>query len=87
MVLTATDPGLKELLLATQTDFLSDFSDTSRKGHSLPFRDGYHIHDGVILCHDRVVVPLSLRRLVLSVLYGAHKGVSATERRARSTVF
>ena len=56
-------------------------------GPYLPFCDGYYIHEGVILYDDRVVVPLSLRRKVLSILHGAHQGVSAMERRARSIVF
>ena len=82
---TATDLGLKELLLAIQADFWSDFSDTSRVRLHLPFRDGYC--DGVILYHDYVVVPLSLRRKVLSFLHEAHQGESAMERRARSIAF
>ena len=65
---TATNSGLKELLLTIQIDFLLCFSDTSRVRPYLPFRDGYYIHDGVILYQNRVVVPLSLRRKVLSML-------------------
>ena len=84
---TATDPGLKELLLAIQTNFLSDFSEATPTGPYLPFPDGSYIHDSAILYDDRVVVPLSLRSKVLSILHGAHQGVSAIERRARSIVF
>ena len=53
----------------------------------LPFRDGYFVHNGVVLYYDRIVIPLSLRRKVLSILHSAHQGVSAIERRARATVF
>ena len=56
-------------------------------GPYLPFRGDYYIHDGVILYDDRVVLPLLLRRKVLSILHGAHQGVSAMERRAGSIVF
>ena len=82
----ATDPGLKELLLAIQTDFLSDFSNSSRAAPYLLFHDGYYIYDGVNLYCDCVVV-LSLKRKVLSIFHGAHQGVSAMERRARFIVF
>ena len=73
--------------MAILTDFLSDFCDTNRVRPYFPFRGGYYIHNGVILYHDRVVVPLSLRRMVLSILRGAHQRVSAKKRRARSIVF
>ena len=36
---------------------------------------------------DRVDVPVSLRGTVLKTLHAAHQGVSAMERRARTTVF
>ena len=45
------------------------------------------MHNGVVLYYDRIVIPLSLRRKVLSILHFAHQRVSATERRARATVF
>ena len=45
------------------------------------------MHNGVVLYCDRIVIPLSLRRKVMSILHSAHQGVSAMERRARATVF
>ena len=45
------------------------------------------MHNGVVLYYDRIVIPLSLRCKVLSILHSAHQRVSAMERRARATVF
>ena len=70
-----------------------EFDSDSPKTHCvdldqyLPFCEGYYILDGVILYNDRVVVPASLRHIVLSALHAAHQGTSAMERRARATVF
>ena len=43
--------------------------------------------DGVILFNDRVVVPASLRPMVLQTLHSAHQGVNTMSIRARSIIF
>ena len=86
---TKNDLVLNDLLHAVESGFNADCFNANRVGlrQYLPFRDGYYVLDGVILYKDRVVVPVSLRHSVLSALHAAHQGVSAMERRARSTVF
>ena len=70
-----------------------EFDSASPKTHCLgqdqhlPFGEGDYILDDVILYNDRIVVPVSLRPIVLSALHAAHQGTSAMERRARATVF
>ena len=82
-----SDAALKELLPAIQSGFPSDYSGSTPVRPYLPFRDGYFVHNGVVLYYDRIVIPLSLRHKVLSMLHSAHQGVSVMERRARATVF
>ena len=51
------------------------------------YRDSLYITDGVILYQDRVVVPPSLRKVILQGLHSAHQGVSAMQSRAQSIIF
>ena len=46
-----------------------------------------YVEDGVILYQDRVVVPPTLRRRVLTHLHAAHQGTSLMEQRARTIVY
>ena len=51
------------------------------------YREALYVHDGVIMFKDRVVIPATLRRTVVTLLHSAHQGVSMMEARARSIVF
>ncbi|XP_061178429.1 uncharacterized protein LOC133187074 [Saccostrea echinata] len=51
------------------------------------FREHLHSLDGVILYKDRIVIPPSLRREILSVLHSAHQGVTAMTSRAEASIF
>jgi hypothetical protein len=58
--------------------------------HAAPFwqfREALYISDGAVLFEDRVVIPISLRPIVLENLHAAHQGVSSMEQRARAIVF
>lgn len=50
-------------------------------------RDDLSTEDGLVLYGSRLVIPISLRRHVLSRLHDSHRGVEATRRRARQTVW
>ena len=50
-------------------------------------RNSLYAEEGVILYNDRVVVPLSLRPLILKHLHAAHQGTSAMEYHARVIVY
>ena len=50
-------------------------------------RESFYNVDGVIIYEDRVVIPPSLRPVILEHLHAAHQGVSAMENRARKIVF
>ena len=67
------------------------FPDTSRTSPSTScfwqYRDRLYIAEGVVIYEDRVVVPASLRNVVLNALHAAHQGVSSMGARARETVF
>ena len=67
---------------------------TQMEGSSVPklseygkYYDSLYVHDGVILYNDRVLIPKSIRNVVLENLHSAHQGVSTMERRAYSIVF
>ena len=61
--------------------------DCDQLSEYMRYRDSLYITDGVILYHDRVVVPSSLRKVILQGLHSAHQGVSAMQSRAQSIVF
>ena len=84
---TDSDDALKKLLPAIQSEFPSNYSGSAQVRSYLPFRYGYFVQNGVVLYYDRIVIPLSLRRKVLSILHSADQEVSAMECRARATVF
>ena len=50
-------------------------------------RKHLHCSDGVALFKDRIIIPKSLRTLVLATLHSAHQGVSSMFSRAQATVF
>ena len=51
------------------------------------YKDALHLEDDVILYQDRVVVPSSLRQVVLENLHSAHQGASSMNLRAQAIVF
>ena len=51
------------------------------------FKEDLYTVDGVVMYRDRIVVPPSLRKSVLSVLHSAHQGISSMMSRAESSVF
>lgn len=58
--------------------------------HAAPywqFRHALYISDGAVMFEDRVIIPPSLRRMVLNTLHAAHQGTSSMELRARAIVF
>ena len=84
---TASDPSLKNLLIVIESGFDTSLFEIEIIREYIPFRESYYIHDGVILYHDRIVLPASHRQKVLSTIHAAHQEVSAMERRARAVVF
>ena len=51
------------------------------------YRHGLHVHDGVVMFHDRIVIPPSLRHEVLDNLHAAHQGTAGMTNFAQTTVF
>ena len=84
---TATDPTLSQLMRTLQ--------DGMPKRQSLPadlrpfhrYSASLSCIDGVILLGQRIVVPISLRKAVLSALHAAHQGIGAMSQRATDSVF
>ena len=46
-----------------------------------------HIVDGVIFFHNRIVVPIGLRRQFLNKLHDSHLGIAKTKLMARMLVY
>ena len=85
---TSADPTLDLLSHVVQKGFPD--SKSSLPDQLKPFwniRDALYVQDDVIIYDDRVVVPTSLRKIVVNTLHSAHQGVSMMESRARSIVF
>ena len=51
------------------------------------FRDHLWVIDGVILYKDRIVIPPSLRKDILTALHSAHQGITAMTARAETSIF
>ena len=83
---TTKDKQLLTLLhlLTTNNETWKDRTDLYKFAR---YSDSLYESDGVVMYHDRVVVPHSLRKLVLEGLHAAHQGVSTMERRAQAIVF
>lgn len=66
-------------------------SDKSKvSGGVLPYfkiRNDLFIEDGVLYYGDRIIVPLSLRKYILSLLHEAHLGINKTRARAREIFY
>ncbi|XP_077359925.1 uncharacterized protein LOC144005545 [Festucalex cinctus] len=83
---TAADACFARVLHLIENEGRIDASDPALAGLS-PVCESIYAQDGVLLYHDRVVVPPSLRGRVLQYLHAAHQGVSAMEQRARAIVY
>ena len=81
---TNKDKILSTLMMAVDEGFAGEYEDISEYTR---YRESLYITDGVILYQDRVVVPSSLRKVILQGLHSAHQGVSAMQSRAQSIVF
>lgn len=51
------------------------------------FRDSLYADGELVLYGQRIVIPATLRRRTLARLHDSHRGVEATKRRAKQTVF
>ena len=81
---TRNNKTLSTLMMAIDEGFAREYEEISEY---IRYRDSLYITDGVILYQDRVVVPPSLRKVILQGLHSAHQGVSAMQSRAQSIIF
>ena len=85
---TTSDPDMTTLRNMIEDGFPEDRMSLApglRPYHR--FRESLTTFDGVILYHDRVVIPPSLRDRVLQCLHSAHQGVTQMCSRAESSFF
>ena len=84
----ATFSEFEELMSIIQKGFPVNKSDLDEKYISYwNHRNGLYVFDQVIMFHDRVVVPPSMRNEILDSLHAAHGGAGAMTSIAQSTVF
>ena len=81
---TEKDPVLCKLKCAIHEGFINSHNDISP---FMRYKSSLFIGDDVVFYQDRVVIPTSLRPLVLKILHAAHQGVYAMERRAQAIAF
>lgn len=85
---TATDPTLDRLLFLVENGFPESRSNLPEDLAAYwNVRNSLYVHDGVIMYNDRVVVPISLRRAVMTMLHSAHQGVTMMMSRANAIVY
>ena len=85
---TSSDPTMIALSKMIEDGFPDDKADIIpeiRPYHQ--FKENLNTFDGVILYHDRIVIPPSLRGQVLQSLHSAHQGVSQMQSRAEASFF
>ncbi len=81
---TKKDQTLSRLIMAIYSNFqgctvgIEDY---------IKYKESLYVTNGVVLYQDRVVVPSSLRRAILSKLHSAHQGVSAMLARSQAIIF
>ncbi|RUS74671.1 hypothetical protein EGW08_017577 [Elysia chlorotica] len=85
---TASDPIMIALSKTIEDGFPDDRTHLPPEIREFyQFRENLSTFDGVILYHDRVVVPPSLRDKILQTLHSAHQGVSQMLSRAETSFF
>ncbi|XP_048583325.1 uncharacterized protein K02A2.6-like [Nematostella vectensis] len=85
---TTSDPNLHSLTAIIESGFPEaqyDLAPALQEYHR--FRHDLHTIDGVILYKDRIVIPPTLREVILKALHSAHQGVTSMTARAESSVF
>ena len=95
-----SDMRLQEIRDATSADHtLRDLLHVIRQGwpdkhdlptHLFPFydvRDTFSVADGIILKGERILIPQSMRSVILKRLHASHLGADSMLRRAREVVF
>ena len=84
---THTDPTFITLREAINQKFPDMYRTNLITAPFWRYPDSLHLVEDVIIYNGRVVVPPSLRPIVLDVLHSAHQGASTMALRARATVF
>ena len=87
-IATSSDEHMIQLVDTIESgmpEFRHELPSPLREYHQ--FRDNLHTVDGVVIYKDRVVIPPSLRKDVLTALHAAHQGVSSMTSRAEASVF
>ena len=87
-VQSATFSEYEPLMCQIQKGFPESKSDLGDQLHDFwTYRHGLHVYDDVIMYHERIVIPPSLRPEVLNSLHAAHQGHGAMMSHAQATVF
>lgn len=82
------DDTYQSLIYHVFTGFPAEWQDSQTSLHDFwKLRDDPSTEDGLMLYGSRLVIPVSLRRRVLSLLHDSHRGVKATKLRTRHTVW
>ena len=85
---TTSDPIMSLLLETIENGFPDSRSDLHPELRQYyQFRESLSTFDGVILYHDRVLIPPSLRDNVLAALHAAHQGTTQMCSRADTSFF
>ena len=87
-IATTSDPTMVQLLNIVEDGFppnKRDLPEELREFHR--YRNHLGSFDGVVLYHDRIIIPKSLRNKILETLHSAHQGVSQMCSRAEASFF
>ena len=84
---TVADPTISRLMQLIEHGFHESDKSDNDLAQFWPLREALYIQDGVILYQDRVVVPATLRRRILSHLHSAHQGIALMGQRARAIIY
>ena len=87
-IATAADDSLREVMKVIMEGWPTDkqlIPAAAKPFHS--YNDELTIQDGIIYRSDRVVIPVSMRKEMLTKVHAGHQGVNSCLRRARDLIF
>jgi len=85
---TASDPALSELKEIITSGWPSKMRDLPKPLQPYwSYRDEMSVENGIVLKGDRVVIPASMQKYILSKLHDGHQGIEKCKLRAKDCIF
>ena len=85
---TRADRALSEVMQFLRSDAPSTRALVDPEARNLwNQRDKLHEAEGLLFCEDKIIIPKSMRKMILEKLHESHLGIVKTKERARQIIF